>query len=251
MDNLTTITSTILTSFLASFVEIVEAFTIVLAVGLTNTWRSAFIGTALALIVLAVLILVLGPLLQLVPLTALQFVVGVLLGLFGMRWLRKAILRASGYIPLHDEEKAFREETEALSKQRGLGRADYLAMIAAFKAVLLEGVEVVFIVIAVGSTHGVTLYASLGALLACVLVIGTGLLVHRPLARVPENSLKLVVGLMLTSFSVFWTGEGLGVSWPGEDFAIILFFVIFSAFSAIAIHLLKSGHSAVAKEQTL
>ena len=251
MDNLTTISSTILTSFLASFVEVVEAFTIVLAVGLTNTWRSAFIGTALALIVLAALILVLGPLLQLVPLTALQFVVGVLLGLFGMRWLRKAILRASGYIPLHDEEKAFREETETLAKQRGLGRADYLAMIAAFKAVLLEGVEVVFIVIAVGSTHGLTLYASLGALLACVLVIGAGLLVHRPLARVPENSLKLVVGLMLTSFSIFWTGEGLGIVWPGEDFAIIGFFIILSAFAAIAIKLLKSSHVAVLKEQTL
>jgi len=251
MDNLTTISSTILTSFLASFVEIVEAFTIVLAVGLTNTWRSAFTGTALALIVLAALIMVLGPLLQLVPLTALQFVVGVLLGLFGMRWLRKAILRASGYIPLHDEEKAFREETETLAKQRGLGRADYLAMIAAFKAVLLEGVEVVFIVVAVGSTHGLTLYASLGALLACVLVIGAGLLVHRPLARVPENSLKLVVGLMLTSFSIFWTGEGLGVVWPGEDFAIVGFFILLSAFSAIAIKMLKSSHVTVLKEQTL
>ena len=251
MDNLTTISSTILTSFLASFVEIVEAFTIVLAVGLTNTWRSAFTGTALALVVLVLMILVLGPLLQLVPITTLQFVVGVLLGLFGMRWLRKAILRASGYIPLHDEEKAFRDETEALSKQRGLGRADYLAMIAAFKAVLLEGVEVVFVVIAIGSTHGLTLYASLGALIACVLVIGAGLLVHRPLARVPENILKLVVGLMLTSFSVFWTGEGLGVSWPGEDFAIIVFFVIFSAFSAVAISLLKSGHKSVTKEQVL
>jgi uncharacterized membrane protein len=251
MDNLTTISSTILTSFLASFVEVVEAFTIVLAVGLTNTWRSAFTGTALALVVLAALILVLGPILQLVPLTALQFVVGVLLGLFGMRWLRKAILRASGYIPLHDEEKAFREETETLAQQRGLGRADYLAMIAAFKAVLLEGVEVVFIVIAVGSTHGLTLYASLGALLACVLVIGAGLLIHRPLARVPENSLKLVVGLMLTSFSIFWTGEGLGIVWPGEDFAIIGFFVILSAFAAIAIKLLKSSHVTVLKEQTL
>jgi len=251
MDNLTTITSTILTSFLASFVEIVEAFTIVLAVGLTNTWRSAFTGTALALVILAILILVLGPLLQLVPLTALQFVVGVLLGLFGMRWLRKAILRASGYIPLHDEEKAFREETETLANQRGLGRADYLAMIAAFKAVLLEGVEVVFIVIAVGSTKGLTLYASVGALLACVLVLGAGLLVHRPLARVPENSLKLVVGLMLTSFSIFWTGEGMGVSWPGEDFAIVVFFFILSAFSALAINLLKSSHSVLAKEQTL
>jgi uncharacterized membrane protein len=251
MDNLTTISSTILTSFLASFVEIVEAFTIVLAVGLTNTWRSAFAGTALALIVLALMVVVLGPLLQLIPLTILQFIVGVLLGLFGMRWLRKAILRASGHIPLHDEEKAFREETEVLSNQRGLGRADYLAMIAAFKAVLLEGVEVVFIVIAVGSTHGLTVYASLGALIACIIVIGAGLLVHRPLARVPENSLKLVVGLMLTSFSIFWTGEGLGVSWPGEDFAIVVFFVILSAFSAVAINLLKSLQSNIVKEQTI
>lgn len=243
MENWTTITSTVTASFLASFVEVVEAFTIVLAVGITNTWRSAFIGTGAALVVLALMVIILGPLLGLVPITTLQFVVGVLLGLFGLRWLRKAILRASGYIAIHDEKKAFAAETASLKKQSGASRADYLAGLAAFKAVLLEGVEVVFIVIAVGTSHGLTFYASVGALLACVLVIGTGLLIHKPLSQVPENTLKLVVGLMLTSFSVFWVGEGLGVSWPGADLIIIAFFIVFSAFAFVAIRLLQIGNA--------
>lgn len=240
MNNWTTITSTVTASFLASFVEVVEAFTIVLAVGITNTWRSAFIGTGVALVVLALMVIILGPLLGMVPITTLQFVVGVLLGLFGLRWLRKAILRASGYIAIHDEEKAFAAETAALKQQSGATRADYLAGLAAFKAVLLEGVEVVFIVIAVGTSHGLTFYASIGALLACVLVIGIGLLIHKPLSQVPENTLKLVVGLMLTSFSVFWIGEGLGLQWPGADLIIIAFFFIFAVFAFVAIRTLQN-----------
>ena len=240
MNNWTTITSTVTASFLASFVEVVEAFTIVLAVGITNTWRSAFIGTGVALVVLALMVIILGPLLGMVPITTLQFVVGVLLGLFGLRWLRKAILRASGYIAIHDEEKAFAAETAALKQQSGATRADYLAGLAAFKAVLLEGVEVVFIVIAVGTSHGLTFYASIGALLACVLVIGIGLLIHKPLSQVPENTLKLVVGLMLTSFSVFWIGEGLGLQWPGTDLIIIAFFFIFAVFAFVAIRTLQN-----------
>lgn len=240
MNNWTTITSTVTASFLASFVEVVEAFTIVLAVGITNTWRSAFIGTGVALVVLALMVIILGPLLGMVPITTLQFVVGVLLGLFGLRWLRKAILRASGYIAIHDEEKAFAAETAALKQQSGATKADYLAGLAAFKAVLLEGVEVVFIVIAVGTSHGLTFYASIGALLACVLVIGIGLLIHKPLSQVPENTLKLVVGLMLTSFSVFWIGEGLGLQWPGTDLIIIAFFFIFAVFAFVAIRTLQN-----------
>ena len=212
MHGLTPVFSTVTASFLASFVEVVEAFTIVLAVGVTRSWRPALTGAALALILLAALVLVFGPLLALVPIATLQFAVGVLLILFGMRWLRKAILRSVGVIAMHDEEQAFSEETEMLRRQAGDRRADYLAAVASFKAVLLEGVEVVFIVIAVGAAHGQTLYAGLGALAAFVLVMLIGLAVHRPLARVPENSLKFVVGLMLTSFGVFWTSEGLGAA---------------------------------------
>src|SRR5262249_44894387 len=160
------------------------------------------------------LVAVFGPLLTLVPLHLLQFVVGVLLILFGLRWLRKAILRAAGFIALHDEEKAFSKETEQLRQRAADRRAHHLARLTAFKAVLLEGVEVVFIVIAVGAGRGLTLYATFGALAALIVVMGIGLAVHKPLAQVPENTLKFAVGLMLTSFGVFWIGEGLGAEWP-------------------------------------
>ena len=235
MAPLTAIASTMTASFLASFVEMVEAFTIVLAVGISRSWRPALVGSGLALVVLAVLVVTLGPLLDLVPLQLLQFAVGALLILFGLRWLRKAILRAGGVIALHDEEKAFREETDILKRQAADRRADMLAGLAAFKAVLLEGVEVVFIVVAVGTAHGLTLYAGLGALAALVLVVAIGALVHKPLARVPENALKFTVGLMLTSFGIFWTGEGLGADWPGADLALIGIFAIlaFVAFAAV------------------
>ena len=218
-----------------------------LAVGLTQSWRPAFVGTGLAALVLAALVLALGPLLSLVPLHALQFVVGVLLILFGMRWLRKAILRASGFLPLHDEAKAFAEETDLLQRQAKERSADYLAGLAAFKAVLLEGVEVVFIVIAVGTAHGLTLYASLGALGAFVIVLAIGLIVHRPLARVPENTLKFVVGLMLTSFGIFWTGEGLGTAWPGADLSILAILVVLAAFSFAAVTRLRSLQASMAE----
>lgn len=226
MHDLTPILSTVAASFLASFVEVVEAFTIVLAVGVTRSWRPALTGAALALALLAALVLAFGPLLALVPITVLQFAVGLLLILFGMRWLRKAILRSAGVIALHDEELAFSTETAVLQRQANDRRADYLAGLAAFKAVLLEGVEVVFIVIAVGAAHGQTLYASFGALAAFILVMLIGLAVHKPLALVPENALKFVVGLMLTSFGIFWTGEGIGAAWPGEDLALLLIFAV-------------------------
>jgi uncharacterized membrane protein len=228
MTSLTPILSTVTAAFLASFVEVVEAFTIVLAVGVTRSWRPALTGAALALALLAALVLAFGPLLALVPINVLQFVVGVLLILFGMRWLRKAILRSIGVIALHDEGLAFSKEISALQQQANERRADYLAGVASFKAVLLEGVEVVFIVIAVGAAHGQTLYASLGALAAFVLVMLIGLILHRPLTRVPENALKFVVGLMLTSFGIFWTGEGIGADWPGADLALLAIFAILS-----------------------
>ena len=216
--------SVISASFLASFVEVVEAFTIVLAVGTVRGWRPALLGTAAGLAVLFALVLLLGPLFTLIPLKSLQIVIGVLLLLFGMRWLRKAILRSAGIIPLHDEDLAFSKETGQLQEdaKARADRADFLAMATAFKAVVLEGVEVVFIVLAVGGGRGLIVAASLGALAACVIVGLIGALVHKPLSTVPENTLKFVVGIMLSAFGTFWVLEGLGGSWPGADFAIIV-----------------------------
>jgi len=216
-------------AFVASVVEVVEAFTIVLAVGTLRGWRPAALGTAAALAVLALLIVALGPVLDRVPLHLLQFGIGVLLLLFGMGWLRKAVLRSAGVIPLHDEEVAYAAETADLTEaaKRKHDSLDWIAGLAAFKAVLLEGLEVVFIVIAVGAGRGLLWPASLGALAACVAVLAVGVFVHRPLCRVPENTLKFGVGVMLSAFGVFWTGEGLGVAWPGEDLVLFVFAALF------------------------
>ncbi len=216
-------------AFLASLVEVVEAFTIVLAVATLRGWRPAALGTTAGLAVLAGIVLLLGPLLDHIPITSLQLAIGILLLLFGMGWLRKASLRAAGSIPLHDEDAIFATEAAALSdearrRQQSLGWA---AGITALKAVLLEGLEVVFIVIAVGTGGGLMVPASLGALAACALVLSIGAVVHRPLSRVPENLLKFGVGVMLSAFGVFWTGEGLGVAWPGQDVALLLFAALF------------------------
>jgi len=247
MTSTTAILSTITASFLGSFVEVVEAFTIILAVGLSQSWRPTFIGTAAALAVLAVLVLLLGPLLELIPIGALQFVIGTLLILFGLRWLRKAILRASGLIALRDEARAFEAETDQLRRRSAERRADWLAGVAAFKAVLLEGTEVVFIVVAVGAGRGMTGYASLGAAAACLLVLAIGLLVHKPLARVPENTLKFAVGLLLTSFGVFWTGEGLGADWPGADLSLLGILALVAAVSFATVKLLRPSSIAARK----
>jgi Ca2+/H+ antiporter, TMEM165/GDT1 family len=218
-------------AFLASLVEVVEAFTIVLAVGTVRGWRPSLLGAAAALAVLAVLVVALGPLLEHAPIHALQLVVGALLLLFGFRWLRKSILRAAGILALHDETKAFADERATLvdSERRGDAHLDWIAGITAFKAVVLEGLEVVFIVIAVGAGRGLVIPAAIGAAAACLIVGMTGLAVHRPLSRVPENTLKFCVGTMLSAFGVFWVGEGLGVIWPGHDLAILAFAVIFLA----------------------
>ncbi|WP_340151968.1 hypothetical protein [uncultured Sneathiella sp.] len=212
-------------AFLASVVEVVEAFTIVLVVATLRGWKPAMIGTGAALLVLGTIVLTLGPLLNRVPLNVLQLVIGVLLLLFGIGWLRKASLRAGGVIPLHNEDAIFAEKTTELNAEvnRQKTSLDWIAGIAAFKAVLLEGLEVIFIVIAVGSGRGLLWPASLGALVACVLVLSIGAIAHRPLSRVPENTLKFGVGVMLSAFGVFWTGEGLGVDWPGHDLALFAF----------------------------
>jgi uncharacterized membrane protein len=239
--NLALIWPAMTAAFLASLVEAVEALTIVLAVATVRGWRPAGLGALSGLAVLALIVVALGPLLDRVPLHLLQLVIGVLLLLFGMRWLRKAILRAAGVIPLHDETTAFATGTAELREQarRHEVRLDWLAAVTSFKAVLLEGLEVVFIVIALSAGRGTLLPASAGALAACLVVAAVGLAVHRPLARVPENTLKFAVGVMLSAFGVFWTGEGLGVAWPGADLAIVGFAVMFLAVSGAAVVLAR------------
>ena len=234
-------------AFLASLVEAVEALTIVLAVATVRGWRPAGLGALAGLVLLVLIVAALGPLLDRVPLHLLQLAIGILLLMFGMRWLRKAILRSAGVIPLHDEAMAFAIETAELREQarRQQARLDWLASLASFKAVLLEGLEVVFIVIAVSAGRGLLVPASAGALAACLLVAGAGFAVHRPLARVPENTLKFAVGVMLSAFGVFWTGEGLGVAWPGADLAIVAFAALFLAVGSAAVALARRSHAEV------
>lgn len=223
-------------AFLASLVEVVEAFTIILAVATLRGWRPAALGTLAALGLLGAVVLALGPLLDRVPLHLLQLVIGVLLLLFGIGWLRKAALRAAGAIPLHDEDTIFARESARIGDEvrRRRTSLDWIAGVTAFKAVLLEGLEVAFIVIAVGAGRGLLLPASLGALAACALVLAVGALVHRPLSRVPENTLKFGVGVMLSAFGVFWMGEGLGMEWPGGDLALVAFGALFLAAGLLA-----------------
>jgi Ca2+/H+ antiporter, TMEM165/GDT1 family len=232
-------------AFLASLVEAVEALTIVLAVATVRGWRPAGLGALAGLVLLAVMVVILGPLLELVPLQLLQLTIGFLLLLFGGRWLRKAVLRSAGIIPLHDEAKAFATETAELREQarRNEARLDWLAGLASFKAVLLEGLEVVFIVIAVGSGRGLLVPASVGALAACLLVAGAGLLVHRPLARVPENTLKFAVGVLLCAFGVFWIGEGSGIAWPGEDLSIVGLAALFLAAALMMVSIARRARA--------
>jgi len=210
-------------AFLASAVEAVEALTIVLGVGVVRGWRSTLIGVGVALLVLALLIAVLGPALGHVPIDGLRLVIGALLLVFGLQWLRKAILRASGYKALHDEDEAFREEREraAAAGADERGGLDWYAFTVAFKGVLLEGLEVVFIVIAFGAAQGRLDVAIAGAAVAVALVAVVGVLVRKPLERVPENTIKYTVGVMLTSFGCFWAAEGAGVAWPGDELSLL------------------------------
>jgi uncharacterized membrane protein len=211
------------TAFLASAVEAVEALTIVLGVGVVRGWRSTLIGVGAASLVLAAIVAALGPALQHIPIQTLRLVVGGLLLAFGMQWLRKAILRASGYKALHDEGEAFRtgrEQAGAAGEAPEQGM-DWYSFTVAFKGVLLEGLEVVFIVVTFGTTQGRTWLAAAAAVAALVVVVAAGVLVRGPLERVPENTIKFAVGLLLTSFGVFWGAEGAGVDWPGSDLAVL------------------------------
>ena len=210
-------------AFLASIVEFVEALTVILAVGAVRGWRGALSGAGAALARLLLLVAIFGPALALVPLNLVQLFVGALLLLFGMRWLRKAILRASGVLALHDEAAAFDKQSQALLAAGGAGAGfDAIGFGAAFQITMLEGVEVVFIVIAVGAGGvGLMLPAAIAALAALLLVMLLGVIVHKPLSRVPENQLKFLVGVLLSSFGAFWVGEGIGLDWPGDDWSIL------------------------------
>lgn len=234
-------------AFAASLVEVVEAFTIVLAVGSTRGWRAAWVGTAAALAVLAATVAVVGPALLRIPLHVLQLVVGVLLLLFGLGWLRKAILRAGGVLAQRDESALYARATRELGQPAAgatdAAARDWIGVITVFKAVLLEGMEVAFTVLAIGAGHDLILEASLGAAAACALVLAVGMVLRQPLARVPENGLKFAVGVLLTAFGVFWTGEGLGLAWPGAELALLALIGGFAAVGLAAARALRAAAS--------
>lgn len=230
----------VLGAALASGVEMVEATTIVLALGMSRGWRAPLLGTAASLGVLAVLTAALGPALERIPIDSLRLVVGTLVLLFGLQWLRKAILRAAGRLPKHDEDAAFAEE---LGRARAIGRErgslDGYSFTLAFKSVLLEGLEVVFIVLTLGANQGSIPLAALGAAAAVVVVGVAAVFVRHPLSRVPENALKFGVGVMLTAFGTFWAAEGAGVHWPGEDAALLALVALTTAWSLAFVRVLR------------
>ena len=235
---------TITATFLASLVEFVEALTVVLAVGSVRGWRAALAGTGAGLAILLVIVAALGPALHRIPLAPLQVVVGVLLLLFGIRWLRKAVLRAAGIIPLHDEVALYAKEAARL---RGLTDAsgwDWIACSTSLEITLLEGMEVVFIVIAIGAGgSGLLGAASLSAIAALLVVTLAGVALHRPLATLPENALKLLVGATLSAFGTFWFAEGVSAEWPGGDWALLGLVLAYVALALLLAEVCR-GHGA-------
>jgi uncharacterized membrane protein len=233
----------VLTVFVACAVEAVEALTIVLAVGITREWKSTFQGMAAALVALAVITAAVGPAISYLPLTALRLVVGALLAVFGLQWLRKAVLRASGYKALHDEASAYLREVAAAKEAAGGSRrgvSDWYSFTLSFKGVLLEGLEVVFIVITFGdSAHDIGA-AALGAAAAVIVVVLTGIAVKAPLTKVPENWMKFAVGVMLTAFGTFWGAEGAGAQWPGGDAALLVLVPVIALVAAACAWWLRS-----------
>jgi uncharacterized membrane protein len=236
-----------LASFLASAVEGVEALTIVLAVGVTRGWRSTMTGVAAAGAVLAVVVAALGPALTVIPIRGLRVAVGGLLLVFGLQWLRKAILRASGFKALHDEAEIYRREAaEASTASSDMrGGLDWYSFTVAFKGVLLEGLEVAFIVVTFGSNQRSIPLAAAGAVTAIVLVVAVGFSVRAPLSRVPENALKFAVGLLLTTFGTFWLVEGTGASWPGSDAALLALLALYGAIAFLMVKLLQQRRLAL------
>jgi uncharacterized membrane protein len=230
--------------FLACVVEAVEATTIVLAAGTARDWRSATTGMAGALVIVAAL----GPAVSDVPLRGLRLVVGALLLIFGLQWLRKAILRASGHKAKHDEGKIFAEQLATAAGQprrrRGLV-PDWYGFTLSFKGVLLEGLEVVFIVLTFGSNQHDVGLAAIAAGCAVILVAAAGLAIRTPLQRVPENTMKFVVGIMLTAFGTFWGAEGAGAHWPGSDAALLVLIPAIAVFAVGLVGLLRGNRQAV------
>jgi Ca2+/H+ antiporter, TMEM165/GDT1 family len=213
----------------------------VLAVGAMRGWRGALSGAALALILLLVLTAALGPALARIPINLVQLGVGSLLMLFGLRWLRKAILRAAGIIPLHDEDAAYAKETAELSRfGAAVSAFDGIAIATSFKIVMLEGIEVVFIVIAIGASGDLLMSAAAGAGAALLLVIALGFILHRPVAAIPENTLKFIVGVLLTAFGTFWLGEGIGAAWPGADRSLMALVGGYLIIASLCVRLAKA-----------
>lgn len=238
--------------FLACAVEAVEATTIVLAAGTARDWRSAAAGLVSALVVLAAVVAVLGPAVSSIPLRGLRLVVGALLLVFGLQWLRKAILRASGQKALHDEQQIFATEVAAARtaphERRGFV-ADWYAFTLSFKGVVLEGLEVVFIALTFGTNdHDVGL-ASIAAVAAVLVIAAVGFAVRAPLARVPENSMKFVVGIMLTAFGTFWGAEGAGARWPGNDAALVAVVAAVALFAFGLVAMLRRLGAAVSDKR--
>ena len=237
--------SAFFTAGAAALVEFIEALTVVLAVGAGRGWRSALAGAAAALLLLLVLVLVFGPALASLPLGPAKLIIGLLLLMFGLRWLRKATRRAAGVLPLRDEEAAFLRHSTRIGRSGGFGtRWDGAGFAAAFQATAIEGLEVVFIVVAVGSRGagddaGLFQAAITGALAALVLVAVAGAMLHRPITRVPENTLKRLVGAALAGLGTFWVGEGAGLGWPGEDAAILGLTAAFYLISMVTAGLLR------------
>ncbi len=240
--------------FLACMVEAVEATTIVLAAGTARDWRSAFTGTAVGLVVLAAITAVLGPAVSAIPLRGLRLVVGALLLVFGLQWLRKAVLRASGYKSLHDESEIYRTQVAAAGSAPASGRfsvPDWYAFTLSFKGVVLEGLEVAFIVLTFGSNqHNIPL-AVIAALAAVIVVVIAGFAVRAPLARVPENTMKFVVGIMLTAFGTFWGAEGAGAHWPGSDAALLVLVPVIAVFGLSLVAVLRRAAGVPLTRRTL
>ncbi len=235
----------VLAVFLAAAVEAVEALTVVLAVGVTRGWRSSLIGAATATLALAAVIAAFGPALALMPMDTLRVIVGTLLLVFGLQWLRKAILRAAGYQALRDEDalyQAQRADARAAGTTIHAGM-DWYAFTLACKGVFLEGLEVAFIVLTFGTAQGSIPLANLGAGIALLLVVIVGALVHQPLSRVPENTMKFAVGLLLATFGLFWSVEGAGLAWPEGDVAILGILVGLTLISLGGVAVLRRMHA--------
>jgi uncharacterized membrane protein len=234
----------IVASFLGTAVEFIEAFTIVLAVGIVRGWKSSLLGMALGIIVLTALVAIFGvPLMSLVHVGTFQLIIGLLMLLFGMRWLRKAILRYSGLKALHYEDKAYKEELKKLNMNiANKEKLDWFGFMTSFNIVLLEGIESIFIVITFGLAANSLSSAIFGSIIGLVLVAIVGISLRKPLAMVPENTMKFVVGLMLSGFGIFWVGEGLGVTWWHNDLSVLVILSVLLVFSILSVLILKSAH---------